>query len=278
MHGPNPQDEQYIDIHEPNWLEVLDDTESVRDGTRGWYPTDADSDTVIWRYMDLGKFLSLVQNSQLWLSHRSTFKDPYEGRYSKPIAEEIQQERWGIDEPNDEDSAYFSDQNTEDYVSCWNMKQSQSAALWDVYTEGDNGVAIKSTVGALKEAIDWFPESKVAYQLQFGKVTYHTTGEEPRGHYAPIFTKRDIFDFENEYRIVLTSFDSLDDVEIDGVKIIPEVGIGVKIDPSILIDEVYISPSAGGYLRDVVERLKCDYGPDYSIKKSTLYDHPLVDS
>lgn len=277
MNGPNPRDEEYIDCHDPDLFEVRDEMKEFRDGNHGWYPADADKNTTIWRYMDLGKFISIVQANQLWFSHRSAFDDPYEGRYSKAVAEEMQRERWNIEEPRDEATEYLIDDGADDYVSCWNMKESQSAALWEVYTEGDNGVAIKSTVGALKEAIDWFPESKFKRQVEYGTVNYHITGDEPTGHYAPIFTKRDIFDFEQEYRVVLTSFESLDDVEIDGVKIRPGVGIGIEIDPSILLDEVYISPSASGYFRDVVEGLRSDYGPDYSIEKSTVYDHPLVE-
>lgn len=278
MEGPDPRNEDHIDLHDPNPLEVLDDMEQYHQDTSGWYPNDADGDTTIWRYMDLGKFVSLVQNKQLWFSHSSKFDDPYEGRYSKSAAEQIQKEKWGVEDPADEDTMYFIDDDTDDYVSCWNMKDSQSAALWKVYVEGNNGVAIKSTVEELKNSINWFPESHFEYLLEPGKVKYHITGEEPTGYYAPIFTKRDIFDFEQEYRIVLTSFEPLDDVNIDGVKIKPGVGIGVEIDPSILIDEVYISPTAKGYITEVVEGLRSEYGPDYSIEKSTVYDHPLVDS
>ena len=279
MNEPHLQEEEYIDRGDPHAYEVRDELEDdLRDGTSEWYPTDADGSTTIWRYMDLGKFVSLIQSNQLWFSHRSNFEDPYEGRYSKEVAEEIQREKWNIEEPNDEDSAYFIDNDLDDYVSCWNMKESQSAALWKMYVEGDNGVAIKSTVDQLGEAINWFSDSEFDQDIEFGKVEYHVTGEEPRGRYAPIFTKRDIFDFEQEYRVVLTSYESLNDVEIDGVKIIDGVGIGVNIDLDHLIDDVYISPSAGGYLRDVVERLQSDYGPDYSIEQSTVYDHPLIES
>ena len=278
MEGPSPKDEPYIDQHEPNPVEVLDSIESQRDGTRGWYPEDVASDTEIWRYMDLGKFISLLQSKQLWFSHRSCFEDPYEGRYSKAVAEEIQREKWGIEELNEEDTKYFSDDGADDYVSCWNMKEGQSVALWKLYVEGNNGVAVKSTVQNLKDCLIGLPTDEFEYQFQSGKVEYHITGEEPRGHYAPIFTKRDIFEFENEYRVVLTSFDSLDDVQIDGFKVKPNIGLGVKIDPGDLLDEVYISPSSSGYLQNVVENLREDYGPDYTVKKSTVFDHPLVDS
>lgn len=279
MEGPHPRDEPYIDLHDPNPSEVRDDMEDAhRDGTRGWYPEKPDNGTTIWRYMDLGKFISLIQTNQLWFSHTSKFDDPYEGRYSKAVAEEIQKEKWGIENPSDEDSEFFIEDDADDYVSCWNMKDSQSVALWELYVGENNGVAIKSTVEDLKRAIVELPEEQLEHQMEFGEVEYHITGEEPRGYYAPIFTKRDIFGFEQEYRAVLTVFDSLDDVEIDGVKIKPNVGIGLEIDPNTLINEVYISPGASGYLQDVVERLQSDYGPNYSVEKSTVFDHPLVDS
>lgn len=279
MQGPNPQDEPYIDQHPPNPSEVRDVMEEARrDDTYEWYPEDADADTPIWRYMDLGKFISLIQTNQLWFSHTSKFQDPYEGRYSRSVAEEIQREKWGIEEPSDDDTEFFLEDDYDDYVSCWNMKEGQSVALWEMYVEGKDGVAVKSTVGELRESIVGLPETTFDHRIESGKVEYHITGDEPRGPYAPIYTKRDIFDFEEEYRIVVTSFESLENVELDGVRIKPKVGIGLEIDPGILIDKVYISPGAGEYLEDVIEGLRSDYGLDFSIEKSTVFDHPLVDS
>lgn len=279
MEGPNPQDEPYIDMHDPHPSEVRDEMEdALRDGTRGWYPEDAEDDTSIWRYMDLGKFLSLIQTTQLWFSHTSKFDDPYEGRYSKEVAEEIQQEKLGIEETSEEDTGFFIEDDADDYVTCWNRKENQSVALWELYNEGNNGVAIKTTVGGLKRSIVELPEDEIDHQMEFGKVKYHVTGEEPRGYYAPIFTKRDIFEFEKEYRAVLTVFDSLDDVDIEDVKFVPDVGISLEVELNDLINEVYISPGASSYLVDVVERLQSDYGLDFSIEKSTVFDHPLVDS
>ncbi|RLM32576.1 hypothetical protein DVK01_20665 [Haloarcula sp. Atlit-120R] len=114
--------------------------------------------------------------------------------------------------------------------------------------------------------------------MEFGKVKYHVTGDEARGHYAPIFTKRDIFEFEKEYRAVLTVFDRLEDTDIEEAKIRSGVGIGLEVDLDILINEVYVSPGAGGYLQDVVECIERDYRPAFSIERSTIFDHPLVDS
>lgn len=278
MEGPSPQDEPYIDMHEPHPSEVRDEMEdALRDGTSGWYPEDEEDDTPIWRYMDLGKFLSLIQTTQLWFSHTSKFDDPYEGRYSKEAAEEIQREKLGIEELSEEDTGFFMEDDADDYVSCWNRKENQSVALWELYNEGNDGVAIKTTVDKLKRSVG-LPEDEIDHQMEFGKVKYHVTGDEPRGYYAPIFTKRDIFEFEKEYRAVLTVFDPLGDVDIEGVKIVPDVGIGLEVDLNTLINEVHISPGASSYVVDVVERLQRDYGPDFSIEKSTVFDHPLVDS
>jgi len=266
-------------MHEPNPGEVRDDLEQdFRERATEWYPSEADSDTVIWRYMDLGKFISLIQNDQIWFANKSMFDDPYEGRYSKSAVENMLRERWNFDSISEGDLEFFVENGYDPYVSCWNMKETQSVALWKLYTEGNDGVAIKSTVGALKEAITWFSEEELSCQIESGKVKYHITGDEPAGYYAPIFTKRDIYEFESEYRIVLTPSQSLEGVDIQGTKIKPGIGIGVEIDTDELVDEVYISPSASGYMKEVVENLRAEFGPDYSIERSTINDHPLVDN
>lgn len=278
MGGPYPRKEPYIDVHAPNPSEVRDEMhDNRREGTKGWYPVKPDDDTPIWRYMGLGKFASLIQTSQLWFSHTSKFDDPYEGRYSKQAAEEVIRERWG-GEFSEEDTEYFMERDADDYASCWNIKHNQSVALWKLYIEGNNGVAIKSTVGELRRAVDRLSDQQIEHRMEFGKVNYHITGDEPMGYYAPVFTKREIFEFESEYRAVLTVFQSLEDVEIDGVKIKPNVGIGMKIDLDTLINEIYISPGASGYLREVVECLLKDHEQEFPIEKSTVFDHPLVDS
>jgi hypothetical protein len=38
-----------------------------------------DDDTILWRYMDLAKFISLLKDKTLYMTRADMFEDPFEG-------------------------------------------------------------------------------------------------------------------------------------------------------------------------------------------------------
>jgi hypothetical protein len=56
-----------------------------------------DPDTIIWKYLDLSKFLDLLM-SKLFMSRSDKFEDQYEGTFSEPTYEEIR--KLSIDNPD----------------------------------------------------------------------------------------------------------------------------------------------------------------------------------
>jgi hypothetical protein len=48
-----------------------------------------DPDTVVWKYLDLSKFVDLLLYRKLFLSRSDKFEDQYEGTFSEPTFEEI---------------------------------------------------------------------------------------------------------------------------------------------------------------------------------------------
>jgi hypothetical protein len=48
-----------------------------------------DPDTIIWKYLDLSKFLDLLMSKKLFMSRSDKFEDQYEGTFSEPTYEEI---------------------------------------------------------------------------------------------------------------------------------------------------------------------------------------------
>jgi hypothetical protein len=48
-----------------------------------------DSDTIVWKYLDLSKFLDLLLSQKLFMSRSDKFEDQYEGTFSEPTFEEI---------------------------------------------------------------------------------------------------------------------------------------------------------------------------------------------
>lgn len=46
-------------------------------------------DTIVWKYLDLSKFLDLLLAKKLFMSRSDKFEDQYEGTFSEPTFEEI---------------------------------------------------------------------------------------------------------------------------------------------------------------------------------------------
>jgi len=267
------ENHEYIDLHGQHPYEMDFSLDQSAENPF-WYPDDATSTDTAWRYMDLAKFISILQRGSLWFSHHSKFKDPYDGRYSEITAEEIRSDydELGLETPDsiDEEGTLGYD----NYVSCWNIKEEQSAALWNMYFEGDVGVAIKTTIGNLKSSVVSEDDLDHDFNFMSGKVKYCSMENEPRGYYGPIFSKRPMFDFENEYRMVFTASHSQHEGRSEDQSTLSSNGIPVPVDVELLIDEVYISPRSGGYVESVVENLRDESEFDFDIRQSSLFTHP----
>ena len=104
------------------------------------------------------------------------------------------------------------------FTHCWSIYNTESILMWDRYRHQDSTIAIRTTVGNVKDA---FSESKE--ELYIGKIKYknydeeHITGFEGFSDknlsdpniieelfYQPIFHKQDLYNNENEVRIVIS--------------------------------------------------------------------------
>lgn len=127
-------------------------------------------DVTIWRYMDLSKFLSLLDHSALFfvrLDHLASF-DALEGYYTSA---NVQIDELPYDQlPNEwKNEGGIQDEKTWEerkksirqirdfgkanravtFVNSWHMQNHESAAMWRLYLKSDEGLAIQSTTGRL---------------------------------------------------------------------------------------------------------------------------------
>lgn len=108
----------------------------------------------IWRYLDLARFLDLLTSSQIYFSRIDKFEDPYEGfvpandDYLKGIAH------------------LFNYINKFYYANCWHINENESAAMWKLYLDSRNGIAIQSTVNRLKKSLHYTAEKIYISEIQ----------------------------------------------------------------------------------------------------------------
>ncbi|MGN8214204.1 MULTISPECIES: hypothetical protein [Halococcus] len=151
------------------------------------------------------------------------------------------------------------------YVNCWNVNEHQSAALWEQYVDAREGVAVRTTVDRLHQALE--PSQR---EFVLGRVDYIDYDEDmiPQGNLPAIYHKRESFEHENEFRA--SYFSEEDDDEDLGS------GFYVDVDKDTLIERVVISPIAPDWFSDLVERVLRRYDLDCELIESKLYSAPEI--
>jgi hypothetical protein len=117
-------------------------------------------DVTVWRFMDYTKFVNILQTSSLYFNQLASFKDRYEGKWTKATLECFRKnfETVGCTPVEIEDLVKRFG-NADDvarctfYVSCWHINEHESAAMWELYTRGGEGIAIRCTIGDIRRAL-----------------------------------------------------------------------------------------------------------------------------
>ncbi|ELR64473.1 hypothetical protein C942_02497 [Photobacterium marinum] len=129
-------------------------------------------------------------------------------------------------------------------VNCWYNSESESEAMWKLYSDSGKGIAIKTSVASLVEAIC---SCEQTLPLRLGKIKYLdflSDTLKPQdcitdGDISPLL-KRNEFQHENEVR--LYSVPQIHASDWESYELQPMM---VDIDITKLIEKVYISPYVG---------------------------------
>ena len=222
-------------------------------------PADA---TVIWRYMDLAKFLSLLTSSSLYLTRIDKLIDQFEARWP-PSALVHAERNWSA-------ANFDSFKRTSDamraahFVSCWCASDSESSGLWHQYAV--QGVAIESSVGALKTS------SKGQYRFYLGRVTYTRLEEVTPAkinHFSNAYLKRIEYAAESELRLLVSSLGPGQE-QPSYLGALSHIRFGVRLHE--LIRRVVLAPQAPEHLFDSLKSLLENLAlGDIALERSALY-------
>src|SRR5947209_8019300 len=100
-------------------------------------------DTVIWRYMDLGKLVSLLHTRTLFFSAASRMEDYWEGALSAAAVARRRRREKGTRIEQDEAEIRRLFRHFV-LLNCWHKSSHESDAMWRLYTRGSEGVAVRS--------------------------------------------------------------------------------------------------------------------------------------
>lgn len=254
-----------------------------------------DEDVVIWRYMDLSKFLDILVYKRLVFPRLDQFEDVYEGHPSKFL----EAMSYAFSDPDSENmremiekeiKTFFKLIKVRGYVSCWHGAEHESAGMWKLYCKTNESLAIKTTVGKLKQSLNT-PNSDLVNTIEIGQVDYKNNCEELKknfleisrkkecikvGYADVVFSKRPSFEHEKEIRVIafnqqkIMDSENKDMSETDLKLTTPNIQ-KVECDVDQMIDEVVIAPDAPQWFVDLVNELvkKLDYS--FPVSQSELY-------
>jgi hypothetical protein len=221
-----------------------------------------DPDTIVWKYLDLSKFLDLLLSQKLFMSRSDKFEDQYEGTFSEPTFEEIKK----LSTNNPDFLNYYKTHREKVAISSWHINEYESFAMWQIFTQNSEGLAIQSTVKRLQDALA--PEKN--YKLHIGEVNYIDYKKEyiPFDDlFFPFLFKRKSFQYEREIRIIT-------DVADNNIKL--NDGLKINVDISQLIEKIYIHPKSENWYKNLVIQLVKQLGFDFEIEKSDLESDILI--
>jgi hypothetical protein len=222
----------------------------------------ADPDTIVWKYLDLSKFLGLLMSKKLFMSRSDKFEDQYEGTFSEPTFEEIK--KLSINNPDF--LQYYKTHREKVAISSWHINEYESFAMWQIFTQNSEGLAIQSTIGRLQKSL--IPENN--YKQFIGEVNYIDYKKEYipfDDMFFPFLFKRKSFQYEREVRII---------TDVAENKITLNDGLKINVDIDQLIETIYIHPKSENWYKNLVIDLVKQLGFDFDIEKSDLESDILI--
>jgi len=255
---------------------------------------ELDPDTVIWRYLTLKKFVSLIELGALWFAKLGIFQDAEEGMTPELTRQHIKSQHremqaWFPDEERRSQVRLFLEDN-EQYgrdlivASCWFIGEHESKDMWAEYAQDCEGVAIKSTAGALMGAL----VQSLKEKWWIGKVRYvdlstHDGMNVYEGHQAHLraFLKGMKYSHENELRVATMNFVAPGCLNPDGspqsekqrqgfIDASNGPGIYVQTNLSTLINEVHSAPGASDSHRVKIQQLMSTAGLQIPVGQSEI--------
>lgn len=236
----------------------------------------------IWRYLDLSKFISMLDTQSLFFTRVDRFEDSFEGSIPSPNIKSRSSSYLEFMDPEkvrrfEQFSAktsiawrkYFA-------VNCWHENNNESVAMWRQYIKSNEGVAICSSYGNLKRSLI---DKTDIYLGKVSYIDYEKDMIEDGQSFEPYMFKRKSYEHEKEIRALICkppipAEDSERPDFLDTTVETIDGGINIEVDLLVLIKSIYVAPNTPSWFYDVVKNVIGKYGYSFEVFKSQLNNSP----
>ena len=211
---------------------------------------DPKPDTVLWRYINFTKFVSLLETESLFFSRADKLGDPFEG--SATILNKLAN-RLQVTVPPEgiaQMEEIYRRVPRVTLVSCWHESDRESEVMWRLYSGETEGIAIKTSFSDLKNRLGC--KKKIIAK----RITYidHKEGIIPVFNmFARLLHKRESFKYDQEVRLLWPKWSVADgkmDLSQDA-----DIGEYCEVDLSQLIKEIVVAPFAPDWFLELVRKI-----------------------
>lgn len=238
-------------------------------------------DVPIWRYLDLAKYLSMLDRRCLYFARATLLGDPFEGSSTKMMVSAREYIR--ANRATDQALAAYKDmpdtvfnvgniskEMVQKYlISCWHINEHELAAMWKLYSSSNEAVCIQSTYRRLRLCL---PQCVFIGEVNY--INYETEGFAVSNMFNFIMHKRMSFAHERELRAIFWEMIGTADAQPYKARIEPS-GLAIEVDLSALIERVYVSPTAAPWFANLVEAMTTKCGFAFPVSQSALAAAPL---
>jgi hypothetical protein len=248
---------------------------------------NAADEVKLWRYLDLSEFLWLLTARALYFSRLNQFDDKWEGKLTAGLIERIEKggeiQQIMEDEKESEEFALLLLKKSVKAahliygINCWHSNDVESVAMWKLYTQGKDGVAIQKTVSRLKTCLSH--ERRNFFIEEVDYVDHETlTPDEPTPirFIRPLVTKRRSFRHETEVRVILERMRGNERDEFFGL-LRTEFGETVSVDLPTLLQKIVVAPDYPIWAIESLQEQVTAAGLSLQIEKSDLLRLPDSD-
>jgi hypothetical protein len=155
------------------------------------------------------------------------------------------------------------------FINCWHMNEHESAAMWKLYAQTNEAVAIQSTYQYLRNCL---PENVFVGVVNY--IDYETQWLPEDNIFWPFVHKRKSFEHERELRALILEYPKNDKGEIVRISN-TESGKLVPISPEELIENVYVAPGAPPWFVELVRKITSQFRYNFEVKQSILSKAPV---
>lgn len=258
----------------------------------------------VWQYMDIPRFISMLDKEAIYFSTSEGFSDPFEGVLTKASLEFLDSQ---LDSVSKDDLARYIPEwilnymkdipdkcKSDFFISCWHYNDCESMAMWSIYAKSNKGISIQSNLQKLEDCLlkrkcyyknkDSKNECLHLPNIHIRPVEYINREKfvqdfsTPEWNLNRFFYKLKSYCYEQEVRAVIDlsskTLSATPENDCDYKKIVENGGIYVNVSPlNSLIEKIYVCPLAPNWVFDVVKSITGKYGVDNEkVTRSSLTD------